>query len=214
MTSEAAIIIAIFIRAAQAKRAPHPYSARVQRNGLWIAAIAIVIAIGAVRIASMHHVFSEVLDEPAHISCGYDWLKGAPYTIDPTHPPLERVLSALPALFQHVPLSSDPNFIARGNAILYFNDDYTHNLAAARRGNLLFFMLAAASVAWWAMRVFGPAAALIATAFFTFLPPILGHAGMATTDMAAAAGVTFAIATLDWFLDAPALKRGVVLGVA
>jgi hypothetical protein len=186
----------------------------VQRNGLWIGAFALVIAVGVVRIASTHRVFSEVLDEPAHISSGYDWLKGAPYTIDPTHPPLERALSALPALFQHVPLSKDPNFVARGNEILYFHDDYVHNLAAARRGNLLFFILGAVSVAWWGWRTYGRATALIATAFFTLLPPILGHAGVATTDMAAAAGVTFAIVVLDWWLDAPALRRSIALGAA
>jgi hypothetical protein len=186
----------------------------VQRNGLWIGALALVIAFGVVRIASTHRVFSEVLDEPAHISCGYDWLKGAPYTVDPTHPPLERALSALPALFQHVPLPKDPNFVARGNEILYFHDDYVHNLAAARRGNLLFFILGAVSVAWWSWRTFGRVTALIATALFTFLPPILGHAGVATTDMAAAAGVTFAIVVLDWWLDAPALRRSIALGAA
>src|SRR5436305_2990581 len=107
----------------------------MQRNRVWLAAIAVVIATGVVRIASTHHVFSEMLDEPAHIACGYDWLKGVPYTIDPTHPPLARALSALPAFFQQVPLSGDPNFIARGNGILYFHDDYAHNLAAARRSN-------------------------------------------------------------------------------
>jgi hypothetical protein len=186
----------------------------VQRNGLWIGALALVIAFGVVRIASTHRVFSEVLDEPAHISCGYDWLTGAPYTIDPTHPPLERALTALPALFQHVPLSKDPNFVARGNEILYFHDDYVHNLAAARRGNLLFFILGAVSVAWWCSRTFGRVAALMATAFFTFLPAILGHAGVATTDMAAAAGVTFAIVVLDWWLDAPTLRRSIALGAA
>jgi hypothetical protein len=173
-----------------------------------------VIIIGAARIAATHRVFSEVLDEPAHISCGYDWLKGVPYTIDPTHPPLERALSALPALFQHVPLADDPNFIARGNGILYFNDRYESNLAAARRANLLFFILGAASVAWWGWRTFGRGVALIATALFSSLPPILGHAGVATTDMAAAAGVAFAIVVFDWWLDAPTIKRGAFLGVA
>jgi len=49
----------------------------VARSRLWIAANAIVIAIGIARVASTHRVFSEILDEPAHISCGFDWLKGA-----------------------------------------------------------------------------------------------------------------------------------------
>jgi len=186
----------------------------VQRNGLFLFAIALLIALGVARIASTHHVFSEVLDEPAHIACGYDWLKGVPYTIDPTHPPLERALSALPAYFQKVPLLDDPNFIARGNNILYFKDDYAHNLAAARRGNLLFFIIAAISMAWWAWRIFGGGVAFVAVFFFTYLPPILGHGGVATTDMAAAAGVMLAIATLDWYLDSRTIWRALVLGVA
>ena len=79
---------------------------------------------------------------------------------------------------------------------------------------MLFFIVGAITVAMWAARTFGRVTALIATAFFTLLPPILGHAGIATTDIGAAATITLAIVALEWWLDAPTLKRGSLLGIA
>ena len=186
----------------------------MQRNGIYLAALAVVIAFGVARIASTHRVFSEVLDEPVHILAGYEWLTGRPYASDPEHPPLERALSALPALMQHASMSEETSPVARGNALLYFHDDYRHNLAAARRGNLLFFIAGAIGVAIWAQRKFGRIVALIATAFFTYLPPVLGHAGVATTDMGATATITLAIVALEWWLDSPNAKRAALLGAA
>ena len=186
----------------------------MQRDRVYFAAIAVVIAFGVARIASTHRIFSEVLDEPVHLIAGYEWLKGLPYTSDPEHPPLERALSALPALLQHAPITDELSPVARGNAILYFQDDYKHNIAAARRANLLFFIAGAIGVAIWARRKFGRTVSLIATAFFTYLPPVLGHAGVATTDMGATATITLAIVALDWWLDSPTVRRSVVLGAA
>jgi hypothetical protein len=186
----------------------------VQTTRFQFALYAVIIAIGVVRIASTHHTFSETLDEPAHVAAGFEWLEGNHYALDPSHPPLSRALFALPAKLQGVPHSDEQDFVARGNEILYFQDHYEQNLARARWGNLLFFILGAVSVAMWGARAFGHTVGIIATALFSYLPPILGHSGLATTDMAACATVAFAIVMLDRFLDEPSRRRSVLLGVA
>jgi hypothetical protein len=56
------------------------------------AAVTVLTLIACVRVASTHRVFSEVLDEPAHLAAGYQWFDGS-YRIDPTHPPLARILA-------------------------------------------------------------------------------------------------------------------------
>ncbi|HKO55939.1 MAG TPA: hypothetical protein VJ276_08675, partial [Thermoanaerobaculia bacterium] len=59
-----------------------------------------------------------------------------------------------------------------------------------------------------------PAVGVLATAMFAALPPILGHAGLATTDLAVAVTLTIALLALDRWLDAATLGRGALLGLA
>jgi len=77
---------------------------------------------------------------------------------------------------------------AGGNAILAARNQYLHNLALARAGVLPFFVICAFLTWFWAATRYGATAAGAAALFFTTCPVILGHAGLATTDMAAAAG--------------------------
>jgi len=77
---------------------------------------------------------------------------------------------------------------AGGNAILAARKQYLHNLALARAGVLPFFVICAFLTWFWAATRYGATAAGAAALFFTTCPVILGHAGLATTDMAAAAG--------------------------
>jgi len=181
----------------------------------WWTAYALVALIGVVRIAATHHVYSETMDEPVHIVAGFDWLTSGDYRLDPSHPPLERILSAIPAVVEHLPAPPPEvqDFVGRGNALLYALDQYEHNLARARWGNLLLFLVGIISVCVWAQRLFGRGTALLAMALFASLPPILGHAGLATTDMAVAATLPLAVILLDRWLDRPTLQRGAVLGL-
>ena len=72
-------------------------------------------------------------------------------------------------------------------AILGRDAHYDRMLALARLGILPFFLLACAMVFLWGNRTGGPLAGLIATFLFTTIPPVLAHAGLVTTDMAATA---------------------------
>lgn len=184
------------------------------RDWRWIAALTAIVLIAVIRVANTHRVFSETLDEPAHLAAGYDWISGAPYTIDPSHPPLERILSALPLKLQNIPRSTASDFIERGNHLLYHGDRYVKNVARMRLGNLLLFALGIVAVAYGARRRFGDAAGLVAAALFTTLPAVLGHAGVATTDLAVAATLPLALLAVDRYLESPSRRRAVELGLA
>ena len=80
-----------------------------------------------------------------------------------------------------------------GNAILRSAGSYLRNLTLARIGILPFFVLAAGVIWAWARRLFGYRTALASVFLFCALPPILGHAGLATTDMAITAGLAAAV---------------------
>lgn len=183
-----------------------------------------LVAIGSLRIVSTYTVFSHTWDEPDHIAAGTEWLTNGTMEIDFSHPPLARVAAALgPYLasgrppfpyWVHADLSKDYDRPSvAGLAILHRDGAYDRNLALARLGILPFFWIASLTVYLWARRCLGDRAALFAVFFFTFLPPVLAHAGLATTDMALTAlvGASFLMA-LIW-IEKPDVSSSLLLGV-
>jgi hypothetical protein len=179
-----------------------------------IAAYAVVTIVAAVRIAATHRVFSEVLDEPAHVAAGMEWLTEGRYDVDASHPPLARVLAALPARLEGIPLPAEPDLGQKGNQILYARDHYEHNLSRARLGNLILLIVLIVSTAAWARRVFPEPIPLLSIVFLTSIPALLGHAGVATTDLAVTATLPLSLLALDFYLENPTNRRGAAFGIA
>lgn len=177
-----------------------------------LALLAAIVLVTLVRVAATHRVFAAVLDEPVHIAAGYDWVVRHSNGFDPVHPPLARLVCALALAGFDPPRTSD--LIGAGNDLLYEHDHYEHNLALARRGNLVFLLLALLCVWWWAARTYSRGVALIAVAMLGTMPPILGHAGVVTTDMAVAGTLPFALIALDRWIERRDWKRALLLGLA
>jgi 4-amino-4-deoxy-L-arabinose transferase-like glycosyltransferase len=176
-------------------------------------AIAILSLVAVVRVTSTYRVFSQTFDEPIHIAAGLQWLTNGGTHADPEHPPLARILFGLGPYLEGARVEDGPAYL-QGNAVLYGGGRYGHTLSLARLGNLFFFLLALAVVTVWSWRLFGRAAAIVALALFGSLPPVLGHAGLATTDMAAAATTAAALLALALWLDEPRWGTALLLGAA
>lgn len=185
----------------------------MQKDWRLIAAVAVLTIVAVARVASTHRVFSATVDEPIHLASGYEWFAGQ-YVTDLTHPPLARILGALPLRLQGLPDPQPANMVERGNQLLYHGDQYVRNLARARIGNLVLLVLAIVTVAAWARRLFSRAVAIAATAMLTAHPLLLGHAGLLTTDLSVAATLPLALLALDFYLESPTAKRGALLGLA
>ncbi|HUR80009.1 MAG TPA: glycosyltransferase family 39 protein [Thermoanaerobaculia bacterium] len=173
----------------------------------WWLLLTLIVLVTLARVATTHRVFSQTIDESSHLLAGYDILTKRDFSTDRMHPPLPRMLFALP--FMHEP---EPKSEPRFHELLLRNDRYTQNLARMRMGNLAFLALGVISVALWARRLIGPHAALLAAVFYASLPPVLAHAGLATTDMAAASTLVFALYALDVVLERP--RAFALLGIA
>lgn len=182
-------------------------------RGKYALAIAVLTIVAVVRVAATHRVFSATVDEPIHLASGYEWFKGE-LTLDMTHPPLARVLGALPLRLQGLPYPEPTGMHDRGNQLLYHGDRYVKNLARARIGNLVLLVVAIVTVAAWGRRMFSRAVSVLAVALFTAHPLLLGHAGLLTTDLAVAATLPLALLALDVYLESPTWKRGALLGLA
>ncbi len=178
----------------------------------WTVLLTVLVVLTAARVMTTHRVFNQTSDEPFHLAAGYDFLTKRTYTLDPEHPPLARVIHALPFINTPEPAATEP--VPRGNALLLRNDRYTQNLGRARLGNLLFLALGIVAVAVWARHLFSPEMGLLAALFYALLPAVLGHAGFATTDMAGAAIFTLAVYVATLFLEQPSWKRTVHFGAA
>jgi hypothetical protein len=172
----------------------------------------VLIAIATVRIVSTYAVFNHTSDEPVHVACGMEWLDKGVYTYEPQHPPLARVFAALGPYLSGRRTEGKKSFWVEGLTILYHGNQYQRNLSLARLGILPFFWIAALVVYFWARRYAGETEAAIAVLLFTFLPPVLAHAGLATTDMALTAftGASF-LSALIW-IDRPSAASASLFG--
>jgi 4-amino-4-deoxy-L-arabinose transferase-like glycosyltransferase len=178
-----------------------------------------LVALASARIVSTYTVFSPTSDEPAHIASGMEWLDQHVYTWEPQHPPLARVAAALgPYLMaghsQNTPRTSDIAFSIEGTAILEKTGHFEEALALARLGILPFFWVACIVVYIWGRRYFGAATAVAAVFLFSFLPPVLAHAGLATTDMATTAFLGAAFLAGALWLEEPTRARAAWFGAS
>ena len=174
--------------------------------------VALILLISVARIASTHLVFAQTLDEPVHVAAGHEWLTKGYYHLDFQHPPQPRVLFALPFLKVTPEHPNHPS--EYGNDLYATGDRYIHNVAAARRGNLVYVIAAGLALAALTRKMFGEAAACVALLLFFSLPPVLAHGGLATTDMAAAAGFAVALYALLMWTENPTWVRSILFGAA
>jgi len=174
----------------------------------------LLTAVASIRVVSTYAVFSFTSDEPAHIAAGMEWLDKGKYTYEPQHPPLARVMTAILPYLAGSRSQNMAQIWPEGWAILNAGGHYKRTLALARLGVLPFFWLAALVTFLWTKRYWGEAIALFATFFFTFLPAILAHSGLATTDIALTATFGAAFYTMLVWLEDPSLKTAIWFGVA
>ena len=166
---------------------------------VWRVIAITLIAAASVAVWSTARVFSGTVDEPAHLAAGMQWLTTGQYTYDLQHPPLGRVAAALGPFAGGVRTVGAPGVYEEGARLLGQGRHYIDVLAAARHGELVFFLMLGAVVWMWARQSLGGAGGAIAVLFVATNPNLLAHAGLATTDMACAAATTLALyAAVRW----------------
>lgn len=203
-----------------------PVSASRTRARFNLAIVASIVLLGfaTTRIVLTYRAFSATADEPATVAAGMEWLDQGTYRVDNSHPPLARVAAALGPYLAGLRMPAgefkdltEPRRAADwpevGKRIFYERDSYSRNLALARLGVLPFFVLATALVAIWTRKVFGDMACLLAVLLFTTLPPVLGNAGLATTDIVMTATLMATLLALMYQLERPTYFGSCVLGL-
>jgi 4-amino-4-deoxy-L-arabinose transferase-like glycosyltransferase len=172
-----------------------------------------LIVLAALRVVATYRVFSETNDEH-HFVAGIEWLDRGAYTYTIYHPPLARIFESLPLYLDGARAHGKAEVVDEKDAILYAGRGYATNLALGRLGALPFLIASIAAVWIWGRRLFGVPAAVAATVLFSTLPPVLAHAGLATTDAPVMATLAVALYALCLFLEKPTAMRALGLGAA
>ena len=188
-------------------------------------AIAILLTLVAVlRVLSSYSHTTQAFDEPYHVAAAIELLDKGTYTLDPLHPPLERIAIGLPLYLagERLPnisvsqsdASTAPYLCAVGNAILNDGGRYARNLMLARLGVLPFLLLGCIVVFLWARQEYGDFAGVAALGLFTTLPVVLEFSGIAYTDMVAASTQAAAFWAFATWLEKRSMRSTVWLGIA
>jgi hypothetical protein len=171
-----------------------------------------IIAIAIVRIVSTYPVFNQTYDEPISVGCGMEWLDRGTYSYNPKHPPLGRVAAAIPSFVRGGRTTGAVDAIVEGNAILSRDGEYWKNLVLARLAVLPFFVLACVVLWAWTEWAWGSLTGLVALGLFSLVPTVLGHAGIAMTDIVLTATLPAALFSLCLWLESPSIRRSLILG--
>jgi len=144
---------------------------------------------------------SAIMDELAHIPAGYGYLHYFDYRLNPEHPPLVKILAAVPLVFMNLkfPIASD-DWLSKingqwgvGNQFIYHSgNDADKIIFWARVEPILLTLLLIVLIYIWAKELLGSWWALLPAFLFGFSPTVLAHGHYVTTDIGAALGVFLA----------------------
>jgi hypothetical protein len=168
---------------------------------------------------------SGTTDEVAHIPAGYTYLKALDYRLNPEHPPLVKVIAAIPLQFLHLrgPFSdwswqAANQWEAGWNFIYEQGNNADQILIYARTPMMILTLILGLVIFFWVRSKFGNKVALIILLFFTFEPNFIAHGHLVTTDVAATLGFTIGVWGFVNFLEKKTwgslLLAGLLFGIA
>ena len=171
-----------------------------------------LLAFATLRIAATYSVFNHTADEPGHIAVGMQWLDQGEYTYEFQHPPLARIAAAFGPFLVGRRTANQPNRDKEGVDILYGDGHYFRNLTLSRLGILPFFWISCFFLYAGTRNTLGAPVALLAVFLYSFLPPVLAHAGLSTTDMPLTAMLAASFVTGIMWLERPTTRHSVLFG--
>jgi hypothetical protein len=197
--------------------------AEIFKNKIIFLSLGLILVVSFILMRSSSLLESATMDELAHIPAGYSYVKFLDYRLNPEHPPLLKVISALPLLFLNLnfPVNSDAwqkNVNGQwdvGREFLYESyNDADLIVQLSRIGPMLLTLFLAVLIFIWSKEIIGIKWALIPTILFALSPNTLAHGHYVTTDIAAAFGFLLALYFFVKFLYFQSKKSLIYAGIA
>jgi hypothetical protein len=163
---------------------------------------------------------SSTFDEGVHLAAGYSYLDARDFRMNPEHPPLSKILSAIPLLFQSIRWPKDKDSWRSANEaifeyqLLYQSGNDPGRMLFWGRLPTLFWALVLLSTTYAVSReFFGPRGGLLSLVLATFSPDLLAHGHLVTTDVAVTALMLLSLVAFWKFLGTPTIPWGLAAGV-
>src|ERR1041385_3853742 len=165
---------------------------------------------------------SQTVDEATHLAAGYSYLTTRDFRLDAEHPPFIKELQVLPLwVVYKLPFRPDLQQWREadqeqiGLDFLYKSAIPADQILAwSRFTNLFLGVLLVTLIGWWAYRLWGSLAAMLAMTLASLEPNLVAHSALVTTDV----GVTlfsFLAVYLFWeYLQLPTWGRLAAVGIS
>jgi hypothetical protein len=164
---------------------------------------------------------SNIVDEPPEITAGYSYWKWGDFRMNPEHPPLAKMLAALPLLRFGLSFPTKPTSSSRtdeyGFASQFFEDNARKTdslLFAARLTSIFLTSCLGLAIALWARSAFNSATALTALTLYAFDPTITAHGRYVKNDVAITLFAFLACIAWGAYLKRPSPRRFLLTGLA
>ena len=164
---------------------------------------------------------SQTVDEATHLAAGYSYLATRDFRLDPEHPSFIKTLQALP-LFLIYRLPFNPNPQQWRDADSYrIGQDFVYKsiisadqmLAWSRLPNLCLGIVLVLLIGWWACRLWGSLAAMLAMALAALEPNLVAHSSLVTTDMGVTLFIFLAVYLFWEYVNSPTWGRLAATGI-
>ncbi len=188
-------------------------------RALTVAGVVGLLAILVFQMALSIRQESITWDEDDHLYAGYMSWKTGDFGLNPEHPPMVKMLAALPILGMDlkVPPLQKRNFkleaFLGGKDFLFKNDADTMLFRARMMASLLTVLLAVL-VFLAAQEMFSTAAGFVALILLVFDPNLLAHGARVTTDAGLSCFLFASVYAFYRYVKAPTAWRLVVVGLA
>jgi len=164
-------------------------SVNIPQRWFWGGVLALLALMGALQALSVRQE-SQTFDEGAHLAAGYSYWKTGDFRLNPEHPPLGKLLNAIPLLFLNPDLPLNHPAWEAADGVRFGREFLYHNripadtmLFAARMVTVACTLFLGVALAWWTRKRFGAPAAILAVWFFAFDPNVIAHGRYVTSDL-------------------------------
>ncbi len=190
-------------------------------NKPWVTIAGVIILLLVLEGQLLYSVRQESLtwDEGDHIFAGYMSLKHHDFGLNPEHPPLVKMIAALPLQGMHLREPQLQNRYFKTEAYLsgrdlIFQNDFETIIFRARMAASIFALMTALLAFLTAREMFGTCAGILTLLLIVFEPNFLAHGALVTTDTGAACCLLASIYAFYRYVKSPSWGRSAVLGVA
>jgi 4-amino-4-deoxy-L-arabinose transferase-like glycosyltransferase len=190
-------------------------------NKPWVTVAGVLLLLLVFEFQLLYSVRQESLtwDEGDHIPAGYMSLKHHDFGLNPEHPPLVKMIAAIPLMGMDIREPQLQNRQFKTEAYLsgrdlIFQNDFETIIFRARAAASIFALMVALLAFLTAREMFGTGAGFLSLLLIVFEPNLLAHGALVTTDTGAAVCLLASIYAFYRYVKAPSWGRVAVLGLA